>query len=319
MYHQSATRFTRALDRLLWLVALAAAIPAQAAYNYTIIDYPGATSTQVFGINNSGEAVGVATVGTTQIGFTYNTKKATFTVLPNVPGAAVTNTLGINAAGVIVGSAGDGSSNNRGIILDKGAFSFFSAPGWAFNEGRAISDNGRFVTGYAADSTLSNYVGLIYDTRNNTFIEFLPSLFTIAQGVNGRRQVVGNVQLDPDVAFPGAPAGGYGFLRQANGEVILFQVNGAINNRPRGINNSGLITGFYDDIATGAQRGFVARVAASPAYQAVTVPANDLLDVPGATGTVPEGINDSGRISGIWFDAAGNNHGFFATLVPATK
>jgi hypothetical protein len=121
------------------------------------------------------------------------------------------------------------------------------------------------------------------------------------------------------VAYPGAPAGGYGFFRQANGEVILFQVNGAFNNRARGINNSGLITGFYLDITTGAQRGFVARVAGSPAYQALTVPANDLLDVPGAAGTIPEGITDSGRISGTWLDAAGNPHGFFATPVPGTK
>jgi hypothetical protein len=316
--YRSTTKSTRARHLLLWLVAIAFAIPAQAAYKYTIIDYPGATRTQVFGLNNSGEAVGQAAVGTTTISFAYDTKKGTFTVLPNVPGATFTNTLGINNSGVIVGSAGDGS-NNRGIILDKGAFSFFTAPSWAYTEGRAISDNGHLVTGYAADSTLSNYVGLIYDVKENLFVEFLPSIFTIVQGVNGRKQVVGNVQLDPDVAFPGAPGGGYGFLRQPNGDIVVFQVNSAINNRARGINNSGLITGFYDDPATGAQRGFVARVAVSPAYQAITVGANDLLDVPGAAGTIPEGINDSGRISGTWLDAAGTSHGFFATRVPGSK
>jgi uncharacterized membrane protein len=316
--HRSTTKSTRAGHLLLWLVAFAAAIPAQAGYKYTIFDYPGATSTQVFGLNNSGEAVGQAAVGTTTISFAYNTKKGTFTVLPNVPGAAITNTLAINNPGVIVGSAGDGS-NNRGIILDKGAFSFFANPGWAYTEGRAISDNGRLVTGYAADSTLSNYVGLIYDVKENVFVEFLPSIFTIAQGINGRKQVVGNVQLDPDVAYPGAPGGGYGFLRQPSGDIIVFQVNGAINNRARGINDSGLITGFYRDPVTQAQRGFVTRVAASPAYQAITVGANELLDIPGAAGTIPEGINDSGRISGVWLDAAGTNHGFFATPVSGSK
>jgi hypothetical protein len=308
------TKSRGALHLLLWLVAIAAAIPAQAAWKYTIIDYPGATFTQVFGLNNSGEAVGQAVVGTATINFAYNSKTGTFTVVPSVPGAAITNTFAISSAGVIAGSAGDGS-NNRGIILDKGAFSFFSAPGRAYTEARAISNNGRLITGFAADSTLSNYIGLVYDVDENSFIEFLPATFTIAQGINGRKQVVGNVDLDANVAYPGAPAGGYGFFRQPNGDIVYFSVNGAFVTRGRGINNAGLVTGFYRDIVTGAQRGFIARVAASPAYQAVTVPGNDLLDVPGASGTVPEGINESGDISGNWFDAAGNNHGFFATPV----
>ena len=316
--YRFTTKPTRALHLFLWLVAIAAAIPAQAAWKYTSIDYPGATATQVFGLNDRGEAVGEATVGTMQFGFTYNTKKATFTVLPNVPGAPTTNTLAINNAGVIVGSAGDGSSN-RGIILDKGAFSFFSTPGWAYTESRGISDNGQLVTGYGADSSLSNYVGFIYDTQDNRFIEFLPSIFTIAQGINSHKQVVGNVQLDPSVAYPGAPAGGYGFLRQPNGDVVLFRVNGAINNRGRGINNSGLITGFFTDTSTHVNRGFVAQVAVAPAYQDVTVQGDALLDVPGAGGTIAEAINNSGHVAGTWFDAAGNYHGFFAAPVPGTK
>ena len=312
------TKPTRAGHLFLWLVAIAAAIPAQAAWKYTSIDYPGATATQVFGLNNRGEAIGEATVGTVQFGFTYNTKQATFTVLPNVPGAPTTNTLAINNAGLVAGSAGDGT-NNRGIILDKGAFSFFSTPGWAYTESRGISDNGQLVTGYGADSSLSNYVGFIYDTQDNRFIEFLPSIFTIAQGINSHKQVVGNVQLDPSVAYPGAPAGGYGFLRQPNGDVVLFRVNGAINNRGRGINNSGLITGFFTDTSTHVNRGFVAQVAVAPAYQDVTVQGDALLDVPGAGGTIAEAINNSGHVAGTWFDAAGNYHGFFAAPVPGTK
>ena len=316
--YRFTTKPTRALHLFLWLVAIAAAIPAQAAWKYTSIDYPGATATQVFGLNDRGEAVGEATVGTMQFGFTYNTKKATFTVLPNVPRAPTTNTLANNNAGLEAGRAGDGT-NNRGIILDKGAFSFFSTPGWAYTESRGISDNGQLVTGYGADSSLSNYVGFIYDTQDNRFIEFLPSIFTIAQGINSHKQVVGNVQLDPSVAYPGAPAGGYGFLRQPNGDVVLFRVNGAINNRGRGINNSGLITGFFTDTSTHVNRGFVAQVAVAPAYQDVTVQGDALLDVPGAGGTIAEAINNSGHVAGTWFDAAGNYHGFFAAPVPGTK
>ena len=34
------------------------------------------------------------------------------------------------------------------------------------------------------------------------------------------------------------------------------------------------------------------------------------LDVPGATLTVAEGINNRGEIGGVYFDADGNQHGF---------
>jgi uncharacterized membrane protein len=256
-------------------------------------------------------------VGATTIGFTYNTKKATFTVLPNVPEGPITNTLAINNAGVVVGSAGDGT-NDRGIILDKGAFSFFTNPGWALTAGRGISNNG-LVAGYSSDSTGSFSVGFIYDLSDNSFSEFLPSAYTIAQGINSRKQVVGHVTLDANVAYPGAPAGGYGFLREFTGAIIVFQVNDAYTTRARGITNSGLITGFFRDIVTGTLRGFLAQVAASPAFQAVTVQGDGLLDMPGAAGTVPEAINNSGHIAGIWMDAALNDHGFLATPVHRTK
>ena len=315
--YRFTVRPTRALHLLLWLVAIAGAIPAQAAWKYTSIDYPGATSTGVYGLNDRGEAVGQATVGATTIGFTYNTKKSTFTVLPNVPGAPITNTLAINNAGVVVGSAGDGT-DDRGIILDKGAFSFFTNPGWALTSGRGISNNG-LVAGYSSDSTGSSSVGFIYDPSDNSFSQFLPSAYTSAQGINSRKQVVGHVTLDANVAYPGAPAGGYGFLREVTGAIIVFQVNDAYVTRARGITNSGLITGFFRDIVTGTRRGFFAQLAASPAFQAVTVQGDGLLDMPGGAETVPEAINNSGHIAGVWIDAAGNGHGFFAAPVPGKK
>jgi hypothetical protein len=258
----------RSALHLLLLVGIAGAIPAQAAYKYTSIEYPGATLTQVFGINNPGKLVGAAAIGTTTIGFEYDSRRATFTVLPNVPGAPITSTLGINNSGVIVGSAGNNNNDDRGVILDKGAFAFFSNPGWAFTQGRAISNTSGLVSGYSFDGSAS-YVGFIYDVKHNTFNNFLPSPFTIAQGINGRQDVVGNVTLDVNVAYPGAPADSYGFVRHRSGTIQLFGVTGGFGVRGRGINNSGLITGFFTD-STGTQRGLIARLAAGPGFQSVT-------------------------------------------------
>ena len=72
--------------------------------------------------------------------------------------------------------------------------------------------------------------------------------------------------------------------------------------RARGINDLGLITGFVT--IAGVEHGFVAN---SLGYQ--------LLDVPGATSTFGESINNAGQISGLWYDAASNVHGFIATPV----
>jgi hypothetical protein len=83
--------------------------------------------------------------------------------------------------------------------------------------------------------------------------------------------------------------------------------------RARGINNLGKMTGFFNDAATATVRGFVTSVPGQSSFQSLTVPASGLLDVPGAIQTSPEGINDFGRIAGIWIDASFTFHGFLAT------
>jgi hypothetical protein len=219
---------------------------------------------------------------------------------------------------VIVGSAGNSNNDDRGIILDKGAFAFFANPGWAYTQGRAISNTSGLVSGYSFDGNAS-YVAFIYDVKRNTFNNFLPSSFTIAQGINGRGDVVGNVTLDANVAYPGAPADSYGFVRHRSGTIQLFGVTGGSTVRGRGINNSGLITGFFFPNTTGTQTGFVTHLAARPGFQSVTLSDNDLLEVPGAAGTLSEAINDPGDVVGIWIDADGNFHGFLAQRVPGPK
>jgi hypothetical protein len=53
----------RCTHLLLAVVGIACSFPALAAYEYTTVDYPGAVSTQLWGINNSGQVVGTAHLG----------------------------------------------------------------------------------------------------------------------------------------------------------------------------------------------------------------------------------------------------------------
>lgn len=67
-----------------------------------------------------------------------------------------------------------------------------------------------------------------------------------------------------------------------------------------GINNAGQVIGQYSP--NGSELGFV--------YSHGTFTS---IAPPGSTFTTPLGINDSGEITGAWFDSNGNEHGFFAT------
>lgn len=105
----------------------------------------------------------------------------------------------------------------------------------------------------------------------------------------------------------------HGFLRTPQGNMIIFDVPGAgkaggscFGTFPESINRSGTITGHYTD-ANRVNHGFLR----TPQGTIIT------FDVPGAGnaggsgfGTFPEGINDSGDITGHYTDADRVNHGF---------
>src|SRR5215470_4737854 len=74
-----------------------------ASFTFTPIDVPGATGTQAFGINPSGQIVGSYGDGTGTHGFLYD--RGVFTPI-DVPGAADTQAFGISPSGQIVGFYG---------------------------------------------------------------------------------------------------------------------------------------------------------------------------------------------------------------------
>jgi len=304
----------RCIQLLLVMVGIVGSFAAQAAYEFTNIDPPGATFTEVFGINNSGQVVGGSQIGTVNILFLYDSKKGSFTTLP--PAAGPTGLLGISESGVMVGSSNDGTFESGLIRSKKGVYTSFSHPDCDNTFGRAISNTG-MVSGFANDCSASDFVGFIYDPVSNLYIDFLPSPRTIAQGINNRGQVVGNVQLGGGVACGICPAGHYGFLRASGGAITYFRVNNS-GTSPRGITDSGLITGFFFDSISGASQGFVAMLTGLP-YEPITIAPAQFLEVPGAVSTLPEGINDLGQIVGLWNDALGQQHGFIATPVPPKK
>ena len=298
---------------LVVLAATAFSCPAFAAYDFVSIDYPGAAYTLVFGVNNSGHVTGTGfnADDTVLATFSYDSKKGVYTPIAPAPGSLETNVSGINEAGAMVGVVVflSGGPDSGFVRSKKGAYTVFSHPAPLENtEPRAVTNSG-LVSGFAFDDAQENYVGFIYDPARNVFIDFLPSPFTIAQGINNRGEVVGDVSLDAGVACTGCLAGRYGFLRAPSGAVTYFRVNGK-GTAARGITDSGLVTGFV--LLGGGTKGFVTTLAGLP-YESITIPDAALLEFPGAVITIPEAITNAGAIVGIWNAADGIIHGFIAT------
>ena len=310
----------------LLFVGMVASFQARAEYKYTVVDYPGAVTTQFWGINNAGLIVGQAAndLAGPHFDFTYDPGKGVFTLIPDVPGNAGTAAIGVNENGTLVGSTTSPDGVDSAFILDKkGEHTVFNQPGWDYTAARAIGSSGK-ITGYSSTDDLE-FTGFIYDPRVGSFIDidFPNSNIVIPQGINGRGDVVGSVSFFPGGAFPGSPPGPYAFLRDKSGSIALFRINEMFT-RARGINDAGKITGQVMDPSTGAFQVFVGKLDLKPglpAVQFLTAPPVELLVVPGVFSAFAQGINNAGTIVGSTDDGTGIgiSHGFIATPLPSGK
>jgi hypothetical protein len=83
---------------------------------FTTVDAPGATETELLGLNDHGIAVGFDIVNGVTHGIIYNTKTGTFITLddPNASGSTIFN--GINDKGDVVGFYTDAAGNTHGLL-----------------------------------------------------------------------------------------------------------------------------------------------------------------------------------------------------------
>ena len=88
-------------------------------------------------------------------------------------------------------------------------------------------------------------------------------------------------------------------MRQAGGELTTFDISGVTGRvRTCGINASATVVGLFEDSA--GTHGFLRNDDGQL----------EVFDVPGSKYTVPIGINDSGLVTGWYWDANRKIHGF---------
>ncbi len=270
-----------------WIVV----IPLARGQTFTTLDSPGASSTSLTGINDSGQIVGNAPYGFLYSGGSFSSIY--------VSGSTFTYANGISDSGQIVGSYRyQPGTTQHGFVYSGGTFSTLDVPGSsAFGNiaddtiANGISSNGTYIVGYYITGPSSGPNpghGFILYGGAYTGFNAPPCTGvadgTSANGVNDSGQVVGSCDST------------YGFL-YSGGVFSSISYPGASATVPVGINNSGEISGYYTDGS--GQHGFV-----------YTDGNYSSIDVPNSTQTTVAGIDASGDVVGSYVDASGNTNGF---------
>ncbi len=274
----------------------------------TTIDYPGAQSTQLTGINRAGVIVGITDdgKGATQ-GFLYTRGTFQAVPLPPVPAGQPTCQLGgINEAGCIVGSRIDEHNGVRAFVLTPsgsgGTYTWadlaLPIAGATKSNANGINEAGDIVGAYAEGG---GWYGFVLHPGGGAASFTAPhpgTKWTSGLAINNSGAIVG-VSWNEDAA---AHLEAHGFLF-SGGTFTPLDYPGATWVCPTGINAAGDIVGGYW-VAEWLWHGFLWHAGQFTPF-----------DLPGALYTDPRGINDAGSIVGTYMDTQSRLHGFLSQRV----
>jgi uncharacterized membrane protein len=178
---------------------------------YKTIDYPGAKSTAVYGINDPGQIVGGYCLLSTEVtcggllnptdhGFLDD--HGTFTAI-DFPGASGTQPMAINYAGVIVGSYDVGNAGPYSFLYRNGNFTNIDFPGANITVAYAVNNLG-VVAGVYRDSK-GQVHGFLYHAGKFQTVDHPNASGTGLTGVNDAGDIVGiwdNPYSEPFIGFP---------------------------------------------------------------------------------------------------------------------
>lgn len=231
----------------------------------------------------------------------------------SVPGAVVLGVEDINNNGTISGYYTDSAGDTRGFMLPSGGTVATlidpldtATPG--FTAAYSIDGTGTIV-GQFYDAAATTYSGFFY--TNGTFTTYnLPNqpqyTSTSVIGINSKHGFCGFI-------FPPPYTATSSFVSSDSGVISTFAVNGSTDSECTAMNDAGTTVGLYSDSA-GVYHGFIRNaeggIAVIDVPGASTVPAAAPCSAGLVAGTVINGINDLGEISGHFWDTSNNEHGF---------
>jgi uncharacterized membrane protein len=282
---------------LLAFMLLAIAASAFAQFTFTSIDFPGATFTTPFGINNHGDVVGAYRIEPPRHALLIKAGQFIPLAPTTILGTNFSQARDINDLGDIVGQFIGDDGFFHGFLLSKGVLTTLDFPGASQTSAFGINGFGTVAGSWDlldADGNLLATHGFTWRNGAFTEVNFPGSVDSFVSGINDRGDFVGGWDAGLDSQT-------HGFVC-SNGQCFSFDVPfpESVFTQADRINAYGHITGIYID-ADDTLHGYVA------------VGSNfTRLNFPGATGTTAWGINSAGQIVGVYDAPDGSVHGFLA-------
>jgi hypothetical protein len=275
--------------------------PALANERIRNFEYPGAQRTGFLGVNDRGQILGAAIVGSDAYPFLLDIRANELTNLVPIPGNVLYLVNGLNNDKVLVGELYDNDLDTAVAFIQQpdGSYTTFSHPkARTITGATAINERG-LVTGIR-DRRNGGFAGFLYNIKTGRFQNIVAGQSLEPNGINRHGVVVGRVVvLRKDDPCGGGPSGSdvllYGFVRHKGGLITLFQVN---REQTYGgdITDDGQVVGSVYDPPAGKSRIFVVSV---PRERCVflKVPRDKLIGTPGIEYVVG-GVTDGGKIVG---------------------
>ncbi len=198
---------------------------------FTRIDFPGSMFTEAYGINDSGQIVGLVqgALGTGPQG--YLDINGVFSTV-NYPGATTTGAIGINNASQISGSASSSLVPEAGFVATNGSYGKIVLPfSNSFSEGHGINDSGQVVGVYFN----SQPHGFLDSNGVFSTIDVPGASGTYSYGINDSGQIVGRFVEGNDF---------HGYV-DTNGAFSSIDVPGGRDTMANGINDEGEVVGSF--------------------------------------------------------------------------
>lgn len=270
--------------------------PCMAQYSFTTVDYPGAATTRLVGINDHGDMVGhYIMAGQLRHAFKYS--RGAFEALDptGILGTHESAANQINNRGDVTGWYTDAGVRHGYVLID-GVVHTIDYPGATLTQVNGVSDTG-IVFGHFKDVAQVIH-GFVLENGVFTQLDFPGSLSTYPYYINTRGDIAGNYSDGPGPV-------GHGFVLTRDGKWIGFDAPGAParSTLAIGINDRRQILGYYRQ-ASGVLRAFLVTLDAVSSADGYT-----FIDL--AEGAItPETMNNAGVFVGFYTN--GGTHGLVA-------